>query len=199
MTSLAPPVFRPPRFALVDFNNLCDSMRTESQVQDGLELAAQLLDEIVGLDHEGPPEDVEVRFYGGWRSRSGVTTEHGAWMLRNLRRVRGLRTAIRLIPQIALGPVWDGSVELVGLYKGKEQKMVDTLMAVDAIHLAGRPDVAQLILVTDDDDLVPAGLAIADHTSAQLTWLRPREVALNDFVFSKRSVQFKCLTGWTRQ
>ena len=62
------------------------------------------------------------------------------------------------------------------LCAGYQQKMVDTMMVVDAIHYA-RDEAVPTLLFSDDEDLLPAALAVsAMAPGVPFHWLRRRKV-----------------------
>jgi len=137
--------------------------------------------------------EVSLRIYGGWTDEQGTLTRKGNWVLASLSNVRGLLNGVRYLPYLPIS-IAAKQLRLKGLYRTNrslpEQKMVDTLMAVDALHFCeGEPVV--LAIATDDDDLVPVLLAASmKHCKACcLLRFRRKGEALNDEALDDQGVR----------
>lgn len=127
--------------------------------------------------------EIWLRLYGGWLDERGMYTPRATWLLSWIRDVRGYEAGIRLYPELVLSLAELPSVRLSGTCriekKPRTQKMVDTMMALDACHFA-RDGSTEVVLVSDDDDLVPASMVASATRSkmAALLWLRLRDPTL---------------------
>ena len=169
--------------ALIDYDNVRDVTRenTRADVQSNLERIADVL---VRVATQCQLDEVQCRLYGGWTFRDGQYTERATWMLASLTIIRGLRSGVRLLPHLVEAPVVAPALSLRGTYRRGDspetsQKMVDTLLTVDAVHLVR---FGPVLIGSDDDDLVPAALHCAATEPQSTTILRRRTqgAGLND-------------------
>lgn len=143
--------------------------------------------------------DVECRLYGGWVDQQNRTTANAVHVLSSLHVLRGRRNRQLFRPTLVMKG-FRHNERLVGTYRSNRrppcQKMIDTLITVDALHLATYPD-SLILLVSNDDDFTPPLIELAMFSDAQVTWCRPREIGtgLNDPCLEKAGVR---LLPWDR-
>ncbi len=137
-------------------------------------------------------KEVSLRIYGGWTDEKGAMTLRANWALASLSKIRGLVNGVRYLPLLPTS-IAAKVIRLKGLYRLSravpEQKMVDTLMAVDALHYCeGEPIV--LAIATDDDDLVPVLLAASEKPckACCLFRFRKKGEAINDAALEAQGV-----------
>lgn len=186
---------RPEVISLVDYDNVC-IQRNTTPADVVLNLSEILNNLRHALDaHAFQADELSVRLYGGWIDEKGRYTRVAEWILAELPNQRGLRNGVRMLPRLvtslAPGPV----VSLVGTYridsKRPRQKMVDSMLVVDALHFAEAEGQA-LIMASDDDDFVPVALATSTDAPGSITllWLRLRNPGdgINDGLLRRNSV-----------
>lgn len=181
---------------LIDYDN-ARPYRAERSVIDVQANAHAIIDACLGLlcDLGHYRGELHVRLYGGWLTERGEYTPRGEWLLGALPSLRGRRRTWRVLPEIALSIMHYPGTPLVGSYRaartGSEQKMVDTMLAVDMLFVATSPG-GKLVLVTDDDDLVPPTLAARTLTTDLLIVARRRAAGagLNDAVCTQCGVAY---------
>lgn len=129
--------------------------------------------------------ELHLRLYGGWTLANGRFSDRGNWLFRRISAARGLRNGIRILPEVALSIAKRQERRLLGLLRvrrdSQEQKMVDAMLCVDLLHYATVSD-GPIFVATDDDDIVPALLAVEVDKCEAVCVLRHREsgIALND-------------------
>jgi hypothetical protein len=101
---------------------------------------------------------VDVLLYGGWNDPRSAPTRLAVDMAPHVRALRRRIIGVSLRPLLVTRMQAVPSVDLVGLLRLRpappRQKMVDAVLALDAVHLAGgRRRVVWV--VSEDDDLVP--------------------------------------------
>lgn len=69
-------------------------------------------------------------------------------------------------------PHEDCGVSLKDRLAARRQKTVDTLLSVDALHVARDVDTACVVVASDDDDMVPCLLTARTTTAASVVWMR---------------------------
>lgn len=186
--------------ALVDFDNVQAIVPRNSK--DIEFIVDELLDKLVDSAKRVEPHvsEITVRLYGGWVDERGNFSDRAQWAIATLPNVRGRRQQVRIQPHLAVAlHVFPDDV-LIGTlrYRYRErraiQKMVDCLIAVDAIQLADQYPCGVLI-VSDDDDLVPCALAIRGSSTAPCHLIRIRDAGrgLNDELLKKRGVSLGAL------
>ena len=186
----------PPSVALVDFASVCTSAKVDSVVRDSLDLLGVLIREVVKSRlSAGTTHEVDVRLYGGWRDISGQPTEQRVWITRHLNRLRSIQDRVRLVPTVVDSILSAPRFELHGTYKNRGQKMVDVMIVEDAHSVAQMPGTI-LMLVSDDDDFVPAMLALTMTTPLVVLWLRQRVAAENDKYFRQGSIEMLVSPSW---
>lgn len=103
-------------------------------------------------------QEIWCRLYGGWITLDSQRTLQGTWMLSEISKFRGrigpLRSKISMSTEISAR----SDLTLIGTYRDGGQKMVDGMMSVDLISLSDDHDTS-LVIVSDDDDLVPSIIA----------------------------------------
>lgn len=164
--------------ALLDYDNIVDP-RTE---HGALDVEANLLalrttlvthcqHVVIGL------RELNLRIYGGWLTDRGQYTQRGEWLLKYGSIVRGRVEGVRVLPELATSIAACRSMQLIGSYRKRGtspvQKMVDTMMAVDALHYV-ESDAQLVAIVSDDDDLVPPALAAVSKRRAYVHLVRRR-------------------------
>ena len=142
--------------------------------------------------------ELEVRLYAGWRSSAGVETPSAVWAKTRIPQLPRRCDGRRVFARLALSPACRPGERLLGTHRSGGQKMVDTMMTVDALHFANR--VGTVVFVTDDDDFVPVAVAVAmtPRPRANLIWLRRREIGegLNDAVLGRCDLTLDVLGGF---
>lgn len=171
--------FGPPRKAvcLVDYDNLHDeSEKCKADVEQNVIALRQLIINAASVIEEGCDE-IRVRLYGGWRDERRQATNKCLWLLECLSELRGREGRLLLSTEMVYAALCRPADILIGTYRRvpppPRQKMVDTMMVVDIVHLLKDPDTS-VILLSDDDDLIPAVLmGHQDITDKRpLHWLR---------------------------
>ena len=186
-----------PVVALVDVANVCPTRAEQDHVD-----ALILIGLMVRAACPRPPTaesaavEVECRLYGGFRDIDGHATESRAWLTRHIHELRGLQSGIRVIPKIAEHIANAPDALLVGTYANQGQKMVDAMIAEDLGAFARSGLYASIILVSDDDDFVPAVLSAGRLTAALVRWVRRRPTGRNDKHFNQ-STKFLTDLRWS--
>ncbi|MEU2662678.1 hypothetical protein [Micromonospora sp. NPDC007220] len=182
--------------ALVDVFNVDPGVRTDRDYEELVDLVGQLLQVSLRAPRRDGIVDVDCRLYGGFTDRIGNPTEQFNRLRKQLRRLQGLREGMRVRPSIARSLACQPSAILVGTYKNGGQKMVDQMLAQDALHFARIGGHDTVVVVADDDDYLPAMLTLATQTRTPLRWLRRRSTTANDPHFSNLSVTFLVDGSW---
>lgn len=185
-----------PVVALIDIGNVCPRKAEQDHV-DALNLIGLLIRDACPRPNSARVAvEVECRLYGGFRDIDGHATERRAWLTRHLHELRGLQGGVRVLPtlveHIAVAP----DAMLIGTYANQSQKMVDIMIAEDLGAFARSGLFASIILVSDDDDFVPAVLSAGRSTPASIRWVRKRTTGRNDRYFS-RSTELVTDSRWT--
>lgn len=173
------------------------SPKSEAEYRDGIDLVDALVRRVIAARRTGT-EVVEVvcRLYGGWYAHDGTPMEQRVWLLKNIRRFGGLRSGVRLIPELADSLAAVPSAVLWGTYKNKSQKMVDQMLALDSLHYARSGDYPRLLIIADDEDYLPAVLVITTLTSTKVSWMRQRAALENDRHFDVSRVEVLTDSAW---
>lgn len=145
----------------------------------------------------GEVYEVECRLYDGWLDWRGDPTEKHHRARRLLPRLLGVEQRVRLLPQIATSLACRPDAELTGTYKNRGQKMVDQMLAQDALYLSKLGQYDHLLVIANDDDYVPAMLAIAAEGSIPIRWLRKRRETEYDHHYSGLPIIFLTDGAWT--
>jgi len=185
--------------ALVDYDNV--KPQNELALDDVLDNANAILDALVGaIKERHDTADVTVRLYGGWINELGQFTPLADWLLRGMPQLDRRRKGIRVFPSLATSIRCQPATTLVGTLRpasrgraqknGKTQKMVDTMLAMDVAHHDSEAP-RDLLVASDDDDLVPALLSASPRVGS-LSVLRFRSpgIGLNDNHCSSLGVRF---------
>jgi hypothetical protein len=184
--------------ALIDFDNTFPLGKT--RIADVEHKLSILLPEVSRLAKEtyGHIDELEVRLYGGWLIEEGAYSDRAQRILGVLSRYRGRRNGTRVLPTLIMAPAAAPEVNLIGSYRASadppHQKMVDCMVAIDAIEYARAEDAA-IIIVSDDDDLVPAVLVVAAVSNNNVLLVRKRVQGrgLNDETLAASKVVFATL------
>lgn len=178
---------------LVDAENIRrTALATRADVEDLLWALGEFV-EIVILPLDPDAADVELRLYGGWRDAAGAITPKGEWLLASLHLLRGIRQRIRFRPSVAFSIAKVPSVTLNGTFRrrgGKPiQKMVDIMIGLDVCLYAEEPS-AFTVVLSNDEDLVPAFVAALQNKVDPLLWIRPgrTSAAPNDATLLRRGL-----------
>ena len=180
--------------ALVDYDNVSvlRKQRTVRDVESNLsDIANALVDHCVATaGHQG---ELRIRFYGGWISEAGVNSQRAGWLMASVNLIRGLHRGWRLLPEVAFSLAEAPTHRFIGTWRTAQrpraQKMVDTMMVVDAIHIADRRE-SGIIVMSDDDDLVPGLVSAGRRQRGSLYSLRQRGYGygLNDHICKAHGV-----------
>ena len=167
-----------PIVALVDYDNVKSEL-TEYSSRDVLSNLDDIAQQIVGFLPKVPcaEEEVRMRLYGGWIDESGRFTHRASWIMAALGSLERRRGNTIIIPEIVTSLAVRLGRVLIGTYRAHptpEQKMVDTMMTVDAIHFASIPDTF-VVIASDDDDMVPSIIAGQRQEHRPMSWLRRRK------------------------
>ena len=183
--------------ALVDYDNLCPSIRSEHEVEIR---TAELLDLLARASQAAFPglRELDVRLYGGWIDEQGVHSPSALWLLPLLPVLRGRRQGLLLRPTLAMTMLQFSDIELRGTVrlqaKPRRQKMVDGMLGCDAVFAATLGQ-SRVGIASDDDDLLPAALSAHAAAPAGAAWMRRRAAGegLNDRALSDCGVRIQCL------
>lgn len=144
-------------FALVDYDNikLIRKEHTDEDVEYNVVEIARAAASSIRAVQPGLSE-LDIRFYGGWNTQNRVPTELGQRMMRCHQSARSRFFGVTVRPSIATAPIAYPHAALWGFLntrlKERRQKMVDTLLAVDAMTLMADTDT---YVLSDDQDMVP--------------------------------------------
>lgn len=182
---------------LIDYDNVRPRPERASGDVEATLARLRALTLAVGAKLLGGRAEVSIRLYGGWLDERGYFTQQACWVANLVEHLRGRHGQVLLKADLALTTLCRPRDRLVGTMRssaeGVRQKMVDTMLAVDAIH-ALKDRAVHVVLMTDDDDLVPAAmLAHGDLSAARpLHWIRKRAAGrgLNDKVLVGLHVNF---------
>lgn len=178
-------------FLLVDYDNV-KPVRRELRVQDAqynTEWIADQASKFCRSNHLKSHE-VVLRLYGGWLDIKGAYTLHADWINRSLHLARGRRRGIRVNPHLVESLLCSPASRLFGTYKNGGQKMVDTMICMDAAYLSHRTE-CPIGILSDDDDLIP-GLIYASTIRKGSVCARCRDYGegVNDMVAHRVGVMF---------
>lgn len=183
-----------PVLALIDYDNV--RTRDEHNMRDVesnlLEIVPTVVAEARREFHS--PRELLMRVYGGWVDEQSQHTRRGEWVLVGLTWYRGRSGSTIVKPALATSLACRTRDMLVGTArqtpKGPRQKMVDNMLAVDVRHF-GRDIGAQVMVYSDDDDLVPGLLSTTAHDHpVRVHWLRQRKVGsgMNDHLLRRAGI-----------
>ena len=131
--------------------------------------------------------------------RHGNPTEQYVRLQRQRMRLIGIKSAVRIRAELVTSMSFAPDAKLIGTYKNGGQKMVDHMLALDAIHLGNLNNYDSLLLITNDDDFVPAIIALSRNNDIPIRWLRKRQNGMNDHLFVNSKVIFLCDQSWSDQ
>ncbi|MEU0937235.1 hypothetical protein [Embleya sp. NPDC005971] len=186
--------------ALIDFHNLDPRATTRPTIQDGLELAAELVREIFSPGMGTLPRnavEVECRIYDGWLNRAGGYMEKYRITSSLLDTVLSLEKGVRILPRLATSLACSPGSMLTGTYKNKGQKMVDQMLAQDAHYYSEQEDYDRILVIANDDDYVPAMIAAATRWGKPIVWLRKRSSTPHDAHFAALNVDLLTAPSWS--
>lgn len=179
---------------LVDYDNIRKN-RVERSLADAesnlLEIAGVLSAECARANPR--IVEVELRLYGGWITTHGQYSHRAQMLLSTLASVRRNLNGVAVRPELVFRLANTQHAQFIGTLREDrcppEQKMVDTLLAIDLLTLS---ETFPVFLATDDDDLVPAIVAAAIRSTqpAYLIRRRPAGAGLNDNVCRSMKVNF---------
>lgn len=187
---------------LVDYDNvrLIREERTAgdvaSNLADVLPLAVAEAARVFGA------KEIAFRLYGGWIDERGVHSYKAQWLLTGLAWYRGRHSGAIVKPSLVTALACRSMDTLLGTVRRSQagqhhQKMVDSMIIVDAIHYC-RDEGLPIMLFSDDEDLLPAALAAASMApQAPFHWLRRRDVgsALNDALLKRAKISIGSASG----
>lgn len=117
------------------------------------------------------------------------------WLLAELSWYRGRWNGTIVKPSLVTAPACTSVRSLIGTIRdckgGRRQKMVDTLLSVDAQYFA-REQRLSILIASDDDDLVPVALAARSLDNPPLVCLARKRLvgqALNDSALTHSGVK----------
>lgn len=161
---------------LLDYDN-SKLNRRENNRTDVEENLIKITDAIVGICRSAVPEvdSLRLRIYGGWITQLGQYSARAQWLLTSLGTIRRRTNGIRVYPEMAVSLAMHNTESLVGLWRTdrspSEQKMVDELITADSINAASR---MRIVIVSDDDDFVPAAISVAASSKGPAFLIRRR-------------------------
>jgi NYN domain len=166
---------------LVDYDNLHEQAETcKVDVEQNLIALRQLVIRAASVI-DGGCEEIRIRLYGGWRDERRRATVKCLWVVELLSQLRGREGRLLLSAELVYAALCRPADVLTGTYRRlpppPRQKMVDTMMVVDVVHLLRNPEISVVIL-SDDDDLIPAVLMGHEDITEKrpLHWVRkPRQ------------------------
>ena len=173
--------------ALVDWYNF---RRRDQNSKADLELVTLTIVEQVSCAFAAlfpNARELDLRLYGGWITEQGWPSRHASWLHELLPVLRGRRNGLIVRPALATSMIQFPNFHPRGTVrrrKGRadyEQKMVDGMLAFDALYAAAHARY-RVGIVTDDDDLIPGALSAHAGRPQAVVWMRKREVgsAMND-------------------
>ncbi|MDU0295107.1 hypothetical protein [Saccharothrix longispora] len=179
---VSPPWTGDAAVALVDFDNVVPRLQHVADAPVALKVIADEL-RIAVTKHWSHVDEVRLRLYGGWIHRNGRQTRKAGWISANLGDARASANGILIDPELATATSWSPGRALRGTFRFQSdadpgdpqkahQKMVDTMIVADALRfgIQGSP----VIVMSDDDDLIPGLLGHAAIPSCSTMWLRTR-------------------------
>lgn len=184
--------------ALVDYDNLRLGLRS-STVDVALQ-ARQLFRTLARAFRAlfTDLQELDVRLYGGWTDERGLPSHAALGLLPVLTELRGRQHGVIVRPSLALTMMEFPDLVLRGTVRSlagrQRQKMVDGMLGCDAAF-AARGGEANVGVVTDDDDLIPALLSAHAISTLPALLVRRRRTGtgLNDVALSNRGIRIHCL------
>ena len=189
----------PLAIALVDYDNV--RSKEERTAGDVVINLMEIIPFVVAEAERSlaQPRELLVRMYGGWVNERGHQSQRGQWLLTALAWYRGRRGRVIVKPSLVTSLACRASDILLGTVResgtGVRQKMVDAMLGLDALYFA-RDHSLPVLIVSDDDDLVPAALSVCSLSQAyRVHWLRRRrpDSGLNDRLLRRAGVSLGSL------
>jgi hypothetical protein len=183
---------------LVDFQNVIPGGRSpRSPLEVQWLLAGLVRAAVISVRHLYPScRECRLHLYGGWTGHDARATRHAQWLRTEVAFGRTRHEGVRVLPRLVTSLQCAPSVVLVGTSRrrndaaGMQQKMVDCMLALDAMHMATHT-ADPVIVWTDDDDLVPAAISVAAARGSCHVWRRrQRGSGLNDHLLEGSGVNF---------
>jgi hypothetical protein len=180
-----PPTAPCEALALVDYDNV-RTIRRESSALDYQTNLETIVDRIAdALPPDTRIDRVSIRLYGGWIDAFNRVTPHGESLRRNLGAARSRRRGTSFSAEIAYSPAALSGEVLRGTLRRKPcegffyQKMVDSMLCLDAVHFA---EYMPTIVASDDDDVFIGALVASKRGVYPVSLLRSRATGkgLND-------------------
>ena len=153
------------QIALIDFDNIIPTheSRTDLDLESKIIKLKNTLIRSTNLDETFI--ELRIYIYGGWIDNCGKHTKRFEQLQRNIYILRTREKSHRLIPQLSLAIQSVRDFRLIGTLRqviskdGKRsfsQKMVDSMMVVDAIYWADKGKTVHIF--SDDDDIIPGAM-----------------------------------------
>jgi hypothetical protein len=169
---------------LADYDNcrvLLD--RSEFDTEVNLESIAGCAARLASAHYPNLTE-IALWLYSGWLDQRGRETATCSWAYAKLTSIRRRFGGVAVLPSIRLSIASAPRNQLIGTYRERRsperggQKMVDTMVCMDLLHIASHEQ--HVLLMSDDDDMLPAVLQLSATTAGQLVLCRHRARGLND-------------------
>ncbi|MET7417533.1 hypothetical protein [Dactylosporangium sp. NPDC005555] len=184
--------------ALVDFDNIVPGVSDSIDIEDGMRVITRTLRFVIAK-HWAEVTELRTRMYGGWLRKSGLETRNATWIAPRLSDFRSTVNGLFIDPEIAYATLWNPR-PIRGTFRFSSdrepddpdrahQKMVDSMIISDVINLAVLD--VPVIIMTDDDDVVPGVMAYRDIAAAgAIMWLRrrPAGASCNDESLRRQGV-----------
>lgn len=175
--------------AFVDFDNIhTNRLRNRYDAVNALNIIALRITSII-RDEYSYLKEIELRLYGGWVDEYGRFTARAELIRKALSDARCRMNTILVRPHMITKTCMTADTVLIGTVRTRanpsRQKMVDVLLAVDAIHYATAKTDTEYVaefVISDDEDFVPCIMYINRHRSKYCHLIRCRKsgTALND-------------------
>jgi hypothetical protein len=179
----------------MDLSSFAPRIRVEADVEDALHLVRDLLERVVVPERHGRGvAEVDLRVYGGFFAHDGTSTAPYSFLIRRMKAVEGLSNGMRIRVSPAVSLACKSSARIIGTYRDGRQRMVDQMLAQDALYLASNYDV--LGILADDEDYFPAILALSTLSKVPVRWLRQRPTGRNDAHLSTSRVLTLTDSAW---
>lgn len=181
--------------ALVDFNNLWPTPRTDADVRSAFELLRSILQDLAE-DNESIVE-FQVRLYDGWIGRDGSDTEKHRLVRRLLPELNGLSDQVRIVAAIATRLQCFPFQNIIGTYRPKGgQKMVDQMLAQDLLSLG--EEFTKCYVIARDEDFVPCLLGAVSR-GAKVAWVRGRREVPNEPLLRRAKLAIIEAEAWIKR
>lgn len=151
----------PPLLCLIDYDNARSVTDYDiSDMDQNISLIISAVSNLV-TSHFPGQDEIHLRLYGGWLNDRGQYTRNAQWLLTILPRVRGRHKHLLILPDLALALAAYPRYQIMGTFRKRNnkpsQKMVDTMIVLDALHYSKQSSDG-LVVWSDDDDIAPAML-----------------------------------------